>query len=128
MGRRDKNDLKWQETKRIVTARDGGDCRLCKVLTAKEMGILRANAGQQYFILQHAHFLGVGPFPAWTYLVNNVVLLNAYSHKMLDEIRNPINGERLSSKEEHRAWWKRILGDSTYEEMLKREHESLTVD
>jgi hypothetical protein len=48
-----------------------------------------------------------------TYLPENVVLLNRYSHDALDNCQHPITGVHIS-KEERDGWWKKIVGITTY--------------
>lgn len=108
MGRRDSSDEKWLEVKEVVRERDGGKCRLLKVISAKEALILKKKAGYKINQIDSAHFLPVSERPDLCYEINNICLLNRYSHEMLDSFRNPITGAHIS-KEETFEWWLRIL-------------------
>jgi hypothetical protein len=80
---------------------------------------LRGNAGSEFQILDCAHYLPVGEYPSLCYVEENVVLLNRYSHSMLDSRRHPVTGQQLS-REEQVYWWKVILGQSQYEALQAR--------
>jgi hypothetical protein len=52
------------------------------------------------------------------YLKHNVVLLNRYSHGMLDDMKHPLTGDPITY-EERQAWWKRIAGDVQWDKLIK---------
>jgi len=108
LGRRDSDDEKWLEVKEAVRKRDGGKCRLLKVISAKEALILKKKAGYKINQIDSAHFLPVSERPDLCYEINNICLLNRYSHEMLDSFRDPITGAHIS-KEKTFEWWLRIL-------------------
>lgn len=119
--KRDSNDKQWKEVKDKVYIRDNNTCRLCKVLTFREMLILRKKAGPLLKILDPAHFLPVSQRPDLCYETNNICVLNRYSHTMLDDYRNPLTGEYIN-KEEVLSWWGRILrGNENQYLFLKKE-------
>ena len=117
MGRRDSTDERWKALKEKITKRDKSTCRLMRVLTAQEYLLLRKKAPSKLLErLDHAHCFGVGPHPHMCYNEKNVVLLNRFSHENLDNCRNPITSEPIS-REERDNWWKRIIGESIYNEL-----------
>lgn len=119
--RRDSNDQRWKETKAEVLKRDQNSCRLCKVLTAKEFILLKKNAGISFRILDPAHYIAVSHEPSLCYEVNNICTLNHYSHSLLDDFRDPIDGHYINDIEV-KKWWERILkGNPTQYEFLKKE-------
>lgn len=112
MARRDSNDAEWKKTKRIVSKRDKGVCRLMMVVSAGEGLLLKRNSQGMLSVLDPAHYLPVSIRPDLCYDPDNIVLLNRYSHNMLDYSRNPITGGFIDSSET-KAWWKRILQGNT---------------
>ena len=119
--RRDSNDEQWQAVKKEVYARDKHFCRLCRILTASEMILLRKKAGVYLKILDPAHYLAVSERPDLCYEANNICTLNRYSHSLLDDYRNPITGDYIN-KEEVKVWWDRILkGNESQYSFLKKE-------
>jgi len=113
--RRDNKDLKWKKVKEAVRKRDKG-CRLCKILTVKEMLILKRKAGRLLNFLDCAHIFPVGKYPILVYEKKNIVLMNRFSHHLLDDYKNPLTGDLLT-KEEHTEWWIRIIGEKLYSEL-----------
>lgn len=112
MARRDSNDAEWKKTKRIVSKRDKGVCRLMMVVSAGEGLLLKRNSQGMLSVLDPAHYLPVSIRPDLCYDPDNIVLLNRYSHNMLDYSRNPITGGFIDSSET-KAWWKKILQGNT---------------
>lgn len=119
MGRRDQNDIQWKKVKDIVRKRDKNICRLIRILSIQEGFLLKKNAPFEFLNkLDPAHYLPVGQYPEECYNEDNIVLLNRYSHSMLDSFKNPLNGKNIS-KEEVNKWWKRILEND------KRQYDNL---
>lgn len=111
-GRRSSADLKWQEVKKKVRARDANSDRLLRVLTVKEVVQLKKCAPNVLLQkLDCAHYFSVGLYPELCYCESNLVLLNRWSHGNMDNCRHPITGEPISY-EERQEWWARILGGS----------------
>lgn len=106
--RRDSRDKRWLETKKRVKLRDKNTCRLCCALNVQEFKKLKKNAGPYLYHLDAAHYLAVSDRPDLCYSSANIVLLNHYSHSLLDSFKDPITGEPIT-KEENLKWWKRIL-------------------
>ncbi len=117
--RRDAKDKHWQDVKKEVLKRDK-NCRLCKVLSAREGLILKENAGIRISMCDPAHFLPVSTHPELLYDVNNIYIINRYSHDNLDNCRCPLTGKPIT-KEERDNWWKRIIGEETYTNLKEGE-------
>ena len=98
--RRGSDDAQWQALKEKVKRRDHG-CRLIPLLSVKEFLIFQKNAKGQASHCDPAHIFGVGPFPHMIYMLENVVMLNRYSHDCLDDCRNPLTGERITKLERY---------------------------
>ena len=107
MHRRDAKDQEWQRTKAKVVNRDRVD-RIFKVLNATEAIVLKAKAGYLLNYLDPAHIIPVSANSTIMYEPCNIVLLNRYSHEMLDSCRHPITGEHIT-RDEVNKWWIRIL-------------------
>lgn len=119
MSRRDSNDKQWQQVKEIVGRRDKND-RIYKILSAKEALILKSNGGIQLQILDPAHIIPVSAQPEIMYESCNIVLLNRYSHTMLDSCRHPVTGQYISKKEMNDWWLKILKGNSRQFEAFKK--------
>lgn len=118
MGRRDSKDEKWTRTKERVRHRDRGRDRIFRALSAKEGFLLKKKAGKQISQLDSAHLFPVSLYPELCYVDVNIVLLNRYSHSLLDSFRHPIDGGSIS-KEEVYGWWERIAGAKQWEALMK---------
>ena len=99
MGRRDSSDERWLEVKERMHKRDGGHCRMFKIISAKEALVLKKKAGGLLQRVDAAHFRAVSELPSSCYDVDNLVSLNRYSHSCLDECRDPIYGGSISREE-----------------------------
>lgn len=118
--RRGKDDIKWQEVKKFVTVRDKKQCRFLKICLIKEEMLIRKLAPKSELErLDHAHIFPVSLYPEIMYDPENIVLLNRYSHHLLDDCKNPITGESIT-KEERNLFWIRIVGDKIYEKLSKK--------
>lgn len=120
--RRDSNDKKWKEVKKIVYDRDNKSCRLSRVLNVIEALTLQRNAKQFLQTIDPAHYLAVSERPDLCYDANNIVCLNRYSHSNLDSGKSPIDGHQISREEVH-DWWLRILkgNEKQYNYLLDNE-------
>lgn len=120
MGRRDKDDLRWQELKKKVRKRDGNRDRILKIASAKEaMALKRFAPPVALRTLDNAHLKPVGRYPYLCYDSDNVYLLNRWSHENLDSCRNPFTGKSITY-EEREEFWKRIAGPEIYEELEQK--------
>ncbi len=108
---------RFQKIYDTVDKRDNYSCRLLKILTADEKKQLKRNSNGLFKILDHAHIIGRNEEPSLKYAVNNIILLNRYSHSNLDKYIHPVTGKCIS-KEEQLEWWYKIVGKKYYE-MLK---------
>jgi hypothetical protein len=102
-----KPDELWETVKDFVRKRDKG-CRLIRVLVPFELAQLVANSSGLHTQLDCAHIRPRSTYPELKYDVNNVVLLNRYSHSCLDMRRDPVSGRKIP-QEEVDDWWQRIL-------------------
>jgi len=94
-----------------VDKRDNFQCRLIAILDFNAYRELTANAWDALLCqIDHAHYLRRLSYPHLKYDIDNIVLLNRYSHSMIDQMCNPVNGKPIT-KEEHENWWKLILGN-----------------
>mgnify|MGYP000850983147 FL=1 len=114
MRRRFSEDQQWQAVKKQVRERDRNRCRLLKVVTMKQAYKLQKNAGPLLARLDAAHIYPVSQNIPMTYEVNNIVLLNRWSHGMLDTCHDPITGEPIT-KDEVYAWWETIAGSKQWQ-------------
>lgn len=120
----DMKDEKWEMVKEEVYKRDGGKCQLIPKLTAGELTVFLEKSGDLRYIIDPAHIFRKGAYPQLKYDPENVILLNRYSHSMIDTYRNPVTGEPLTQTE-HQKWWMRIVGAKRYmklEEKLRSEY------
>jgi hypothetical protein len=88
---------------------------------------LAFNAGGFMFQLDVAHVFGKGAHPWMRHEPDNVVLLNRYSHTMLDTLHSPIDG-RAISKAEQKAWWIAIIGAERYARLDRMSRKELSVN
>lgn len=99
-----------------IERRDFHTCRLIPLLNKEERDLLFSNCGILYRTLDAAHVFEKSAFPHMRYMKNNVVLLNRFSHNMLDQQKSPLTGKGIT-REMKDDWWKRILGKDYYEEL-----------
>lgn len=104
-----------QEVRAAVKKRDK-TCRLLQILTPERLVILKKNAGPWIRQLDAAHVFGKGSHPWMRYRLSNVILLNRYSHSMLDTGHDPVSGALLSG-EYIRLWWRILVGEPEYESL-----------
>lgn len=116
--RRDKNDKEWAKVKHAIKERDGNTCRLVRKLSVGEMYELKQNAGVRYKTLDPAHIYPVSLDTSVMYEPANLVILNRYSHEMLDSMKSPLTGKSIPRSEVYK-WWKRIAGDKQWYEIQR---------
>jgi hypothetical protein len=121
MGRRDSKDPQWIKLKKLLILRDKGMCRFLRICTPREAMALKKNAGPRINTLDPAHIIACGTWTEGTYLLDNVVLLNRYSHDMLDNCRNPATGEMITY-EERENFWMRIAGSTNYNTLKEMQY------
>jgi len=110
-------DEDWEFLKKEVDLRDKHRCRLISILPPDQLRILKKNAGPMISILDHAHVLSRSSRPDLKYTTENVILLNRYSHSMIDQGRDPVTGI-LITKETAELWWRLIIGDDLYDQLI----------
>lgn len=110
---KNQKDERWEE----IRAGLGKNCRLVSRLYElglnDALGELNTNAGWLIKTIDGAHYKSRSRFPMLIYYPDNVVPLNRFSHSMLDQYRDPINGDPIT-KEEHEQWWELILGEEAF--------------
>lgn len=113
-----KIDAQWNTVRKNVQFRDKS-CRLFALLDQERIYMIKHVSYGLHSILDPAHVFGKGAYPHMKYDEDNVVLLNRYSHSMLDSGKDPIHGKTIS-KEEQLEWWKEIVGDERFERLLAK--------
>ncbi len=106
-------DEKWEKVRDEVWERDNGKCQLIPKLTAGELTVFLEKSGHLKDTIDPAHIFGKGSYPYLKYDSDNVILLNRYSHSMIDIHRSPVDGKPITS-EERVKWWIRIAGAKRY--------------
>lgn len=69
--------------------------------------------------LDGAHVISRQKAPFMKYDPDNVVMMNRYSHSMLDFLKNPIDGTPIT-QEEQDEWWKFILGEERWNRLNEK--------
>jgi hypothetical protein len=114
-----KEDLLWKELKESLDLRE---CRLVSILKKGNfnsiLSDLKENSKHLFYIIDPAHIFPKGVYPFLKYDKRNIIPLNRYSHSCLDTMRDPIYGNNIS-KEEHTEYWKRLVGEQLYNELLQ---------
>jgi hypothetical protein len=114
-------DEKWEEVKRQVRLRDNNQCNLWNKTNFDEKEHIYKTVGNLSLLhtLDPAHVFNKSVYPHMKYDTDNVVLLNRLFHGRLDHFTNPITGKSIT-KEEQERWWRRIIGNNWYDELLDR--------
>ena len=94
-------------------------CAILSLVRGDDWETLHKNAGRLIDLVDRAHVFGKGAYPWMRYDRDNVVWLNRWSHRCLDNGQDPITGKMIA-KEEIEAWWRRIVGDARYDHLLAR--------
>lgn len=102
-----------------VDSRDRGKCRLISILNIEDLYVLKSYSWEGLInTIDHAHIFPKSVFPKLKYEKNNIVLLNRYSHSLIDQYKNPITGDQIS-KENQIKWWIKIAGIQQWGELIK---------
>ena len=112
-----KEDQSWELVKTIVDKRDNQRCKLISLLSPEQLRELKKNSGGLHHTIDHAHVLSRYERPDLKYETDNVILLNRFSHSMIDQGRDPITGV-LIPQEVVDDWWRLLIGDNQYEKLL----------
>jgi len=113
-------DLKLEEVYNKVNLRDKGKCQLMQKLSPTDYNMLCNIVWKEMLnIIDHAHIFGKGAYPELKYDKDNIVLLNRYSHSMLDRYRHPITGEQITDSEV-KQWWIFIVGKERYNSLKSK--------
>jgi hypothetical protein len=113
-----KVDEEWETLRAYVLQRDAGICRLYRLLTPNERRYFKECGGYLFKVLDGAHVIARSLSKNLYYEPRNVVLLDRVFHSRLDFGQNPLNG-KVCSRDEIEWWWRRIVGDTDYEWLLK---------
>lgn len=135
-----KHNTYWQPQQTVKKARElafdlyGPYCLLSSRLRfsgrgdyRQLLGQLAETLGKQYGPIrevQGAHVFGRGAFPVLKTVPVNIVPLNGWSHKMLDEHRHPVTGRRIGN-DAVKAWWRFIVGAETFEWLDARKYDGV---
>lgn len=105
-GRRSSIDPEWQKCKAIVYARDNNRCQFYKCLTATEAYSISGDRTQHE--VDPAHIFAASHNPDLIYEPKNVILLERWVHRRMDNYQSPITGLSIDLNE-HYYWWYRIF-------------------
>ena len=94
-------------------------CEISRILSFKELQLLKQNAGPLYQIVDGAHIFGRGPYPWMKDDDENIVGMNRYSHSCLDQTRHPVTGQQIT-EEERFLWWALIVGPELWKELCTK--------
>ena len=105
----------------VVKRRDNYTCRLMRLLSNEERMYIHYSSFGIDKKLDVAHVISRAQSPTLKYDIENMVLLNRYSHTNLDRYRDPVLGVPIS-QETVEKWWCFIVGEEiyTYLKSLKR--------
>lgn len=103
IGRRTTLDPKWQKCKEIVRKRDKGRCQFQYCISIVEAHKLIVGTQKE---LDPAHILAASDRPELIYNPDNVITLQRYIHRRMDNYENPLTGESISLNEHYYWWWR----------------------
>lgn len=106
--RRDKDDEKWQECKRIVYELDNSQCLMCQCMTVAESIAFANSNPMNTSKIDPAHYKPVSLRPDIMYDPNNVFCVCRAHHDRLDNCKNPITGD-FCTKAVTESFWQRII-------------------
>lgn len=112
-------DTQWEETVAEVKKRDNNICQLLDKLPKAETLVLKANSNGLHNIIDPAHILNKAVYVEVYYDPDAIVLLNRYSHSMLDQSKNPITGEDITQRQIW-FWWKFIYGEIALQDLFNK--------
>jgi len=103
-------DEKWEQVRQKVFERDKGRCRLLSLLSYKEIDIIKNNdVNNLRAILDTTHIIPRSMSSNLYYNIDNLVLLNRYSHSLIDSYKHPITMLPITNNEREEFWIK-IIG------------------
>jgi 5-methylcytosine-specific restriction endonuclease McrA len=117
-------DEEWEEVRTIVWERDNGKCVFQnspffeKGLISKLLKEATEDNGGRFLLetIDCAHIFSRASRPDLKYNPDNVILLNRYSHSLIDTMKDPITAEPLD-RDSHERWWKCIVGEERYNKL-----------
>jgi 5-methylcytosine-specific restriction endonuclease McrA len=105
-----KIDEKWERIKRIVWLRDNGECQLLKKLSEETKHILLSKAVPSLLEeIDFCHYKSRGAYPELKYDSDNIILMNRFSHGLIDINKSPVTTKNIN-QDEWNYWWEFILG------------------
>lgn len=108
-----------QELRIRALQRYGNRCMLYLRLPEELKEALEEYASFLFDTIDMAHILGRGAYPHLRLDLDNVVMLNRYSHTMLDQYRHPITG-KMQNKKTTLEWWKYIIGNEQFYRLMEK--------
>jgi len=112
-------DEKWENVSTLIWKRDNFECRFIKILNEEEkQSFDKLVSNYQRENLEVAHCISRAKSKKLYYELNNLYLINYFSHRSLDEFRSPLTGEAITTKEVV-YWWKRIINNDNLYEWLE---------
>jgi hypothetical protein len=113
------NDPQWTEVLKQVWIRDRAQCRFFLIMTEEEKKLIKPHLWGDFKKIDGAHCISRSQSPKMKYDVDNVYLLFRRVHKALDGCFDPFTGKPIT-KEEVINYWKRIIGEEKYNELIER--------
>jgi len=114
-------DKQWKDIRDLVHKRDKEQCRFLSLLKIDNIEAYNYIVNNVSFsilsILDPAHVISRTESKNLYYNTDNIILLNRYSHSMLDSYHDPIYGKSIT-KEEREYWFRYIIGDKQFEKLL----------
>lgn len=113
-------DDKWEQVKKEVHKRDNNRCRVLKILSVKEYGLIKDQIKSSNEILDVCHVISraQGPQEELYYNSNNLFLAHRLFHSRLDQYKDLITNKSIS-KEERNTWIIRIIGNDCWNNLNK---------
>ncbi len=121
-------DERWQGVKAVVLARDKSCRLLCHISRNVELTaqlIERSNG--LHNILDCAHVFSRSAYSHLKYEARNIIILNRYSHSMLDMGKCPVLGHTIPKKD-CTAWWAALVGSDMYPLLDKAARQMRPID
>lgn len=120
---REKNKFKIDEEWIALKSQLVQECALIRALrNAGQIMTIREIYKNGKFLVKQldgAHIISRQKAPFMKYDIDNVVMLNRYSHSMLDFMKNPIDGTPITKKEQD-EWWKFIVGEERWNRLNEK--------
>ena len=113
-------DEKWVAVQKEVWVRDGGKCRFSSTLDQKTyIECVKPHLWGDLKRIDCAHILPRSTYPSLKYNSSNIVLLYRCIHTKIDNFIDPLTNKPMT-KEEHETWWRSLVGDELYDDLLRK--------